>query len=99
MIFRQNLQTYITFLITKDFPLLSNQELDGHALWECNFEFGSDFESECCFPFRQSYFINLFDAGLQCEFIWTFFYLNHKKHTNYVLQGPLLSLIPIKMAV
>ena len=26
-----------------------------------------------CFPFWQSYFIKLFDAGLQCEFIWTFY--------------------------
>ena len=27
-----------------------------------------------CFPFWQSYFIKLFDGGLQCEFIWTFFW-------------------------
>ena len=31
-----------------------------------------------CFPFWQSYFIKLFDAGLQCEFIRTF-YLFKKK--------------------
>ena len=40
MIFRQNLQTYRTFLITKDFPLLLNLELDGHAFWECYSQWG-----------------------------------------------------------
>ena len=30
------------------------------------------------FLFRHSYFVKLFDAGLQCEFIWTFLYYNIK---------------------
>ena len=32
-----------------------------------------------CFPFWQSYFIKLFDAGLQCEFIQTFYPSNSNK--------------------
>ena len=52
--------------------IFSNLIFSNLIFW-IRFFFKSDFESECCFPFRQSYFIKLFDAGLQCEFIRTFF--------------------------
>ena len=35
-------------------------------------DFSSDFSS-VCFPYFQSFFIKLFNTGLQCEFIRTFF--------------------------
>ena len=42
-----------------------------------------------CLPFWQFYFIKLFDASVQCEFIWTFFLLLiliRKQHLIFVIE-------------
>ena len=78
---------HFCFVFESDFESDFDFKSDLESKYDFEFDFQSNFESdlesECCFPFRQSYFIKLFDAGLQCKFIRTLYIYTILEFSSY----------------